>query len=280
MSEDRKGSGAGRSLTVLPDPYDTDPEWLAYLAEAEADDQAREAYAGMVGEVAHRVLDWPTMRYELRHLGGGGISRGDYERDRIPRSVYRKRGIAPDVAAADLAHVYGWEDTDAMVADVMRTYIAWRDGLKADRDARRILRETVKTERQREAQADQDYRQFIRTFPKWFAPEVAPAGWHRFRGALVRSDEAGYIVQARRDLGADLDGGVLRWRAEADLTPPAPKRGWRGQPVAPFPELAAIQRARVRVTERIANAQPTPPSAAAPKPTTRIARLLAWLKRR
>lgn len=86
---------------------------------------------------------WPELRRYV--LGRGGLGRGDWTADLVPGGLYRRRGVAPDVLAAEAPAecraAFGlWDAADgseAMLSALQRAYEAHRR-MQAERGARRV----------------------------------------------------------------------------------------------------------------------------------------------
>jgi len=86
---------------------------------------------------------WPELSRYIRSRGGMGS--GDWSPDLVPGGLYRRRGMAPDVLAAEMVHecreAFGlWDPSDGsegMLSALRRAYDAHRV-LVAERGARRV----------------------------------------------------------------------------------------------------------------------------------------------
>lgn len=56
----------------------------------------------MIAAAAVERDDWPELRRYV--LSRGGLGAGDWSPDLVPGGLYRRRGLAPDVVAAEMPH--------------------------------------------------------------------------------------------------------------------------------------------------------------------------------
>src|SRR5207244_2477007 len=99
-------------------------EYEALAAESDYAESMVEAED--VAQVAASEIGWTELRREI--MRRGGIASGPYTRHWLPGQVYRVKGAAPDVLAADMADEgWGtWEDAEDFLAHLWKLFEAYK----------------------------------------------------------------------------------------------------------------------------------------------------------